>query len=124
MAGYDRTTWARKGRAIVLALACVGCAAAGRVEYAISPDVPPQNRAMLIERCEKGRVLFKKNCAECHGIFANGRDSIPNFSKEAIDNYNANFVKGDQRNHAVARKLSQQQVDCILTFLRLRKNAP
>jgi mono/diheme cytochrome c family protein len=90
------------------------------VGYSIAPDVPPENRALLIERFEKGKVLFKANCSSCHGIFAAGQGGAPNFSTEQIDNYNANYIKGDQKNHMVARKLSQQQVDYILTFLRLR----
>ena len=100
-----------------------GCAAPAKLEFPVSPDVTPQNRALMIERYDKGKILFRNNCSGCHGIFAAGKDSVPNFSKEQIDNYNANFVKGDQRNHAIARKLSQQQIDYILTFLRLHGEA-
>jgi len=111
----------RIARASIFCLACLGCAASKQFTYNISPDVPPENRARLIERAEKGRILFKNNCSDCHGIFTAGRDSVPNFTNTQLDSYNAGFVKGEQKNHAVARKLSQQQVDYILTFLRLRK---
>ncbi len=100
-----------------------GCAAQRKLEFPVSPDITPGNRALMIERYDKGKILFRANCSGCHGIFAAGKDSVPNFSKEQIDNYNANFVKGDQRNHAVARKLSQQQIDYILTFLGLHSAA-
>ena len=90
--------------------ACVllfaGCA--HRLEFPISTDVTPENRALLIERYDKGKVLFRANCSGCHGIFSAGRDSVPNFSTQQIDNYNANFVKADQRNHASAFRLFSQ----------------
>jgi mono/diheme cytochrome c family protein len=100
-----------------------GCAANRRAAYDIPTTMSPEAQRILLERIEKGRVLFKANCAECHGIYGGGRDSIPDFSKEQIDDYDANFVRADARNHAVARKLSQSQVDAILTFLRARKPA-
>ena len=113
--------WVRIARASIVCAACLGCAAGQQIAYNISPDVPPENRTLLLERAEKGKILFKNHCAACHGIFTAGRDSVPNFTNTQLDSYNAAFVKGEQKNHAVARKLSQQQVDYILTFLRLRK---
>ena len=117
---------ARAARALgaITALAGVleatGCGSHATAEYAISPDVTSENRALLIERFEKGKVLFRANCAICHGVYGHSRDSVPDFTQQQIDDYNANFVKADQTNHAVARRMSQQQVDYILTFLRLR----
>ena len=99
--------------------ALAGCAGSHRDDVVLPPDVTGRNRAILLDRYEKGRDLFRRNCSECHGIFTAGRDSVPNFSLKQIDNYDARYVKGDPRNHAVARELSQQQVDYILTFLRL-----
>jgi mono/diheme cytochrome c family protein len=104
----------------VFAFAVLAGCAASRPEYNVPPDVTGENRTLLLDRARKGRDLFRKHCADCHGIFTAGRDSVPNFSVEQLDSYDANFVKADQKNHAVARKLSQQQVDYILTYLRLR----
>ena len=106
-----------------LVLLLAGCAAHRALEFPIALDVTPENRALMIQRYDTGKVLFRANCSGCHGIFSAGKDSVPNFSNDQIDNYNANFVKADRRNHAVARKLSQLQVDYILTFLRLHTEA-
>ena len=97
------------------------CASQRKTEYDIPSHVPPENKALLIARAEKGKVLYKTYCSGCHGIFTKGKDGIPNFTKMQIDNYNAMFIKGDPKNHSVARKLSQDQLNYILTFLRLRK---
>jgi hypothetical protein len=97
------------------------CVSKKKVEYDIPPHYGKEAREKSIEWFEKGKVLFKINCSGCHGIYKNGRDSIPNFTKMQIDNYNAMFIRGDPKNHSVARKLSQDQLNYILTFLRLRK---
>jgi mono/diheme cytochrome c family protein len=92
------------------------------VEYDIPNHVPEVNKKLLIERAEKGKVLYKLYCSGCHGIFTKGKDSIPNFTKVQIDNYHATALIGiDARNHAVAKKMSSEQIDYVITFLRLRK---
>lgn len=84
--------------------------------------MPPENKKLLIERAEKGKVLFKIHCSGCHGIFTKGKDGVPNFTKIQIDNYHATALIGlDPNNHTVAKKMSSQQIDYIITFLRLRK---
>jgi len=107
--------------AVCLCLFFAHCASKKKVEYDIPSHYTAEARKNAIDWFEKGKILFKSNCAVCHGIYQQGKDSIPNFTKTQIDNYNAMFIKGDQKNHAVATKMSQEQLNYILTFLRLRK---
>jgi mono/diheme cytochrome c family protein len=98
------------------------CKAQKEVEYDIPGHVGQQTRAALIERADKGKVLYRLHCAGCHGIFTKGKDSIPNFTNIQIDNYHTTALIGiDPRNHAVAKKMSPEQIDYIVTFLRIRK---
>ena len=91
-------------------------------EYEIPDHVTKENRELFIQKCEKGKVLYKIHCGGCHGIFTKGKDGIPNFTKTQIDSYHAAALIGiDPRNHAVAKKMSSDQIDQIITFLRLRK---
>lgn len=67
-------------------------------------------------------MLYKLHCSGCHGIFTKGKDGIPNFTKIQIDNYHTTALIGmDPKNHAVAKKMSSEQIDQVVTFLRLRK---
>ncbi len=92
-----------------------------KIEYNIPSHVSALNRAIFLDRCEKGRILFKANCSGCHGIFTKGKDGVPNFTKDEIDNYRAVvLIARDQKNHAVAAKMSPEQIDHIITFLSLR----
>jgi mono/diheme cytochrome c family protein len=98
------------------------CSSQKKAEYDIPGHVPPENKALLIARAEKGKVLYKTYCSGCHGIFTKGKDGVPNFTKMQIDNYHATALIGlDQTNHAVAKKMSSEQIDYVVTFLRLRK---
>lgn len=106
----------------ILSLAGWYCGASRKTEYDIPSHVPPENKKLLIERAEKGKALYKIHCSGCHGIFSKGKDGVPNFTKTQIDNYHTTALIGlDPKNHAVAKKMSSEQIDYIVTFLRLRK---
>ena len=107
---------------LLLSVMMIMCTGQKKTQYDIESHVTPENRELLIERAEKGKVLYKIYCAGCHGIFTEGKDSVPNFTKIQIDNYQATALIGlDPKNHAVAQKMSSQQIDYVITFLRLRK---
>lgn len=98
------------------------CVTQKKVQYDIPSHVTAINKQLLIEKAEKGKVLYKLHCSGCHGIFTKGKDSIPNFTKIQIDNYHTTALLGiDAKNHAVAQKMSSEQIDQIITFLRIRK---
>lgn len=96
------------------------CSTQNKVEYTIGTDVSEANKKLFIERAEKGRILFKEHCSGCHGIYSKGKDGIPNFTKQQIDDYHARSVIAF-KSHTSVRDLSPQQLDYVLTFLRLRK---
>jgi mono/diheme cytochrome c family protein len=89
----------------------------------VLPDhFAPEVKKIYIDRAVKGKALYKEFCSDCHGIFTKGKDGVPNFTSVQIDNYHATAILGiDPKNHAVARKLSQLQIDNIIIFLRFRK---
>jgi mono/diheme cytochrome c family protein len=97
------------------------CISQKKTRYDIADHVTPENKELLIQRAEKGKALYKIHCAGCHGIFTKGKDSIPNFTKIQIDNYHSTALIGlDPKNHAVAKKMSSEQIDYVITFLRIR----
>ena len=107
---------------ILLSILFYHCSNEKKVTYDIPSHVTKENRALLIEKCEKGKVLYKLHCSGCHGIFTKGKDGIPNFTAMQIDSYHTAALIGmDPKNHAVAKKMSNEQIDQVVTFLRLRK---
>ena len=110
---------------VSLALCCLlftQCVTQKKTQYDIPVHVTKLNRQLLTEKCEKGKVLYKLHCSGCHGIFGKGKEGVPNFTKIQIDNYHVTALIGlDPTNHAVAKKMSPEQIDQVVTFLRLRK---
>lgn len=108
--------------ALIFCATLFRCVSQKKIQYDIPSHVTKENKEIFIEKCEKGKALYKIHCAGCHGIFGKGQDSIPNFTKTQIDNYHTTALIGlDPKNHAVAKKMSSQQVEYIITFLMLRK---
>jgi len=96
------------------------CSSTDKVTYNIPAELSEENKKKLVDILAKGKALFKANCAECHGVFTAGKDSIPNFTNTQIDNYSARFLGRDPKNHAVINKMSTEQLNQTLAFLRYK----
>lgn len=89
--------------------------------YNIPDTFPEARRAQLVEICDKGKILYKKHCTECHGIFTKGKDGVPNFTNIQIDNYSVKFLRRDPGNHAVAMHMDPDQLNQVLTYLTFKR---
>jgi mono/diheme cytochrome c family protein len=97
------------------------CSRFNKITCNIPADYPEARRQQIIGLFDKGKVLYKINCSQCHGIFTKGEDKVPNFTTTQIDNYSASFLRRDPKNHAIVAQMSQEQMGEILTFLRYKK---
>ncbi len=97
------------------------CAHRYKVTYNIPDNYPEAKRDELMATLEKGKILFKTNCSECHGIFTKGKADVTNFTNAQLDNYNSRFLRRDPKNHGVINKMSQEQMNEVLLFLKFKK---
>jgi mono/diheme cytochrome c family protein len=105
---------------LAMALLFLQCAS-HKIAYNIPPDLPEPQRQLLMTMLERGRVLYKANCSDCHGIFTKGKDKVPNFSNLQLDNYSSRTMRRDPVNHAVMTQMSPEQLKDVLTFLRYKR---
>ncbi|HOA36766.1 MAG TPA: hypothetical protein PLQ32_02945 [Flavihumibacter sp.] len=94
-----------------------------KTEYAFPQDIPPSVHPDLIQRFKKGKVLYKIHCTECHGIYAKGHLDVPNFTEYQIDFYSREALLNPAA-HTVMRKISNEQLNMIILFLRYRRDPP
>lgn len=106
---------------LFLSVMLIQCAVEKKTTYDIPHELPPAMKDELIVNLEKGRILFKTYCSDCHGIFTKGKDGVPNFTEKEIVNYMTAYQASDEKNHAVIKQLLPEELSMILTFLRLRK---
>lgn len=97
------------------------CSPGKNIEYNIYEGLQPEDKAFILSTVESGKGLYKEYCSNCHGIFTKGKEEIPNFSKEAMDDYKNSFVLKDKKNHSVASDLTSEELDQILIFLTFYK---
>ncbi len=105
---------------IIAAAIFMQCKSSNKITYNLPSTMTKEQKSELLEKCRKGQELFKVNCSECHGIFTKGKDKVPNFTNEQIDNYSARFLRHDPKNHAVTKDMSPEQMNSVLMFLRFR----
>lgn len=97
------------------------CGTRNKITYNIPPDYPKEKRKELLAALNKGKVLYKDNCSECHGIFSPGKPHVANFTNTQLDNYSARFVTRDRRNHMAAIKMSPEQLNQVIAFLKYKR---
>jgi len=73
--------------------------------------------ARLINNWKIGMRFYKANCSKCHGIFGNGKDSVPKFTEVQYDDYKTSFLMGDSTNHAVMAKMTETELNAVYLFL-------
>lgn len=106
---------------LFLAVVLYQCSPGKNIEYNIYEGLQPEDKAYILTMVESGQGLYKEYCSQCHGIFSKGKDHIPNFSKEAMDDYKTSFVMKDEKNHSVATNITSEELDQILMFLTFYK---
>lgn len=102
-------------------LGIVGCVARQHIAYNIPPEISTGGQKKFVAKLNKGMKLYRHHCDGCHGIFSDGSNDIPNFSKQQLDRYAAQYVTNDPQNHAFAENISPDQLDEILSFLMYRQ---
>lgn len=98
------------------------CGQQKQTAYVIPEEYTGDAREQMEKALITGQKLYKIYCSNCHGIFGNGKDSIPNFSKTQIEAYKSSALLDDPRNHSVAMKIRPDDLDLILQFLAFRKS--
>jgi cytochrome c len=104
---------------LLVALVMVNCHTQKKLEFEPPIGATPEVIKIYEDQFKKGKALYKIHCAECHGIYTNGKDSMPNFTDSQIHVYSVN-VLGKSDNHGIMKKMSVEQFNYVLNFLRLR----
>lgn len=89
-------------------------------DYIIPESYPVEMKDELRSSIERGILVYKENCTGCHGIFAKGKDGVPDFSEKQIQKYSNRFLMQDPTSHAVAIQMHPTQLNDVLTYLRYR----
>lgn len=88
--------------------------------YFIPDNYTGLSRENMDKDLMRGQKLFKAHCSGCHGIFTKGKESVPNFSRTQIEAYESRLLYDDEANHGILKKITEEELDRILDFLKFR----
>jgi hypothetical protein len=88
-----------------------------KVNQIFPENVSDKRKIIYVENWNKGKILYKNNCASCHGLLQKNVKNIPDFSLKQIDTYTAKFKISDSTNHAFTKKLSTEELENIFFFI-------
>ena len=106
---------------ILVSVFAFQCRTQKEAHYIVPEQYTGETRENMVKMLEQGQKLYRIHCSPCHGIFGNGKDSIPNFSKTQVEAYSAAALRQDPDNHAVVNKVRPYDLDMIVLFLSFRK---
>jgi len=106
---------------LVVLISIAQCTVEKKISYSVPSYFSGERKTQFLDNLEKGRLLFKQNCSNCHGIFAKGKEGIPDFTNQEIKNYMTAYQSNNEKNHAVIKKLLPEEMSMILTFLQYRQ---
>lgn len=95
----------------------IACASQKKVIYDFPPAMVGDIRVQFTEQCDKGKVLYDKNCARCHNTKVNGKTIIPDFSEEKLVGY---AIRNSNKRHESSMPdtiVTAEELGLIMTFL-------
>lgn len=104
---------------VALTLVVFACTAEKPL-YTIPDNYTGLSRENMDKDLMRGQKLFKAHCSKCHGIFTKGKESVPNFSQTQIEAYESKLLYDDEANHGILQKITSEELDRILDFLKFR----
>lgn len=99
---------------------CISCHK-NKVSYPLPENISRQNKKLMTEYFNRGRDLYKINCAKCHGIYSKGNDQSPDFTQFQLDTYKSKANMQGTETHLFAEKISYNDLEAILHFLTYKK---
>jgi mono/diheme cytochrome c family protein len=90
------------------------------------PDIMPQHiKTEYAKMCDKGLILYQINCGTCHTKQVDGKDVIPDFSIQQINDYELRVLNPKHESEIPETIVTPEELSLIMTFLTYKlKNEP
>lgn len=67
--------------------------------------------------CDKGLILYQINCGACHTKQVDGKDVIPDFSVQQINDYELRVLNPKHESDIPETTVTPEELSLIMTFL-------
>lgn len=92
-----------------------------KVTYEFPEQMSPAVQAEFAKLCDKGKILYDLNCAQCHNTKVKGKEVIPDFTQEKLIGYELRVSNQQHEADMPDTKVTAEELGLITTFLTYKK---
>jgi hypothetical protein len=104
---------------LILLFACAISKAT--IEYDFPNEMAEPVRTEFLKICEKGKILYDINCAQCHNIKKGRKKLIPDFTSDQLKGYEIRVSNAQHEENMPDEKVTAEELGLISTFLLYKK---
>ncbi len=107
---------------VIAALSLSACVVSqAKVVYEFPEAMAEPVRVEFLKICQKGKILYDINCAQCHNIKRGGKELIPDFDAEQLKGYEIRVANAQHEENMPDEKVTAEELGLISTFLMYKK---
>lgn len=93
------------------------CKTQRQAVYEFPAAMVPAAKIEFAKLCEKGKILYDINCAQCHNIRERRKVLIPDFTTEQLIAYELRIINPEHESSIPETTVTTEELGYILTFL-------
>ena len=106
----------------VVLISLSACAVSqAKLVYEFPNEMAEPVKAEFLKICEKGKILYDINCAQCHNIKKGRKEIIPDFTPEQLKGYEIRVSNAQHEENMPDEKVTAEELGLISTFLLYQK---
>ena len=111
---------------IAACIILINCTSTNKISYNYPDDIITDDAAKkkFVKQFNEGKILYKINCAKCHSTTVHGKETIPDFSLEQLENYEIRIQNPKHEDDLRETNITLDELDEVILFLTYKKRNP
>ena len=104
----------------------INCTSTNKISYNYPDDIITDDTAKkkFVKQFNAGQILYKINCAKCHNTTVHGKEIIPDFTLEQLENYEIRIQNPKHEEDLRETNITLDELDEVILFLTYKKRNP
>lgn len=99
------------------------CKTQQEIAYELPAAMVEAAKIEYAKQCEKGKILYDINCAQCHNSKEKRKVIIPDFTPEQLIGYELRIINEEHESGIPETTISTEELGYIMTFLSYKKKS-
>ena len=93
------------------------------VSYEFPTEMTESVRTQFKADCDKGKILYEINCAQCHNLSIKGKSVVPDFNPEQLKGYEIRVANARHEESMPDERVTAEELVYISTYLTYKKKS-